>query len=106
MVGRIGGKQDLSLGKGCTNVDSTIQHEFMHALGFYHEQSRPDRDNHIFIDFDRTEEDCKLSTHHYIYVFMRYVSNIVDIICRLQSIHEMSSMCHCHTIQCIQYYAL
>jgi NAD-dependent dihydropyrimidine dehydrogenase PreA subunit len=84
MVGRIGGKQDLSLGRGCTNVDSTIQHEFMHALGFYHEQSRPDRDNHIFIDFDRTEEDycsqymkcqaCVTVTPYNVFSIMHYDS--------------------------------
>jgi len=47
-VGMIGGSQDLSLGRGC-EFKSTAVHEFMHALGFFHEQSRVDRDNHIRI---------------------------------------------------------
>ena len=32
-IGRIGGKQDLSLGDGCARNVGTPLHEFMHAIG-------------------------------------------------------------------------
>ena len=40
------------------NSNNTI-FKVMHALGFYHEQQRPDRDQ--FVDFDETKiiNDCK-----------------------------------------------
>ena len=40
--------QDLSIGYGC-DYKSVVEHEFMHALGFYHEQSRYDRDAYVRI---------------------------------------------------------
>ena len=46
MVGRITGKHNLFLGYGCVTTRMII-HEFLHVFGFYHEQSRPDRDQYV-----------------------------------------------------------
>lgn len=47
-IGRKGGKQLLSLGRGCKNRGK-VTHELMHALGFFHEHTRPDRDKFVKI---------------------------------------------------------
>jgi len=49
-VGMTGGKQNITLGVHC-GVLGTFEHEIMHALGFVHEHSRPDRDDYIKINF-------------------------------------------------------
>jgi len=47
-MGRQGGPQMVSLGvPKCFKNIAKIIHEFMHALGFFHEHSRTDRDDHI-----------------------------------------------------------
>uniref|UniRef100_A0A3Q3JIY4 Metalloendopeptidase n=1 Tax=Monopterus albus TaxID=43700 RepID=A0A3Q3JIY4_MONAL len=48
-VGRQGKAQTLSLNsRSCIRI-GIVQHELLHALGFHHEQSRSDRDDHIQI---------------------------------------------------------
>ncbi|KAK6644309.1 hypothetical protein RUM43_000576 [Polyplax serrata] len=48
LVGRNGHKQQVSLGPGCV-YKGVIIHELMHATGFWHEQSRPDRDDYVVV---------------------------------------------------------
>ncbi|XP_046645314.1 hatching enzyme 1.2-like [Daphnia pulicaria] len=60
-VGRIGGAQTLSLDASCFRCTATgcktgtPQHEFLHALGFHHEQSRSDRDDYVTINYDNIQ---------------------------------------------------
>src|SRR5690606_9404349 len=46
-IGRIGGQQFVTL--GVNNSVGVIVHELGHTLGFWHEQTRPDRDQHVTI---------------------------------------------------------
>ncbi|KAM8902608.1 high choriolytic enzyme 1-like isoform 1-T1 [Spinachia spinachia] len=51
-LGRVGGKQILSINKrGCV-YHGIIQHEVNHALGFNHEQTRSDRDRYVRINWE------------------------------------------------------
>ncbi|KAF7647811.1 hypothetical protein LDENG_00166090 [Lucifuga dentata] len=51
-VGRQGGGQTVSLSRQGCLYHSTVQHELLHALGFNHEQTRSDRDNHIRVHWN------------------------------------------------------
>jgi len=54
-VGMQGGAQYLSLERpGCLQ-SGVVQHEFLHAIAFSHEQSRPDRDSFVKINFENIQ---------------------------------------------------
>ncbi|GLD69116.1 high choriolytic enzyme 1-like protein [Lates japonicus] len=55
-VGKVGGRQRLSLKRPGGMKLGIIQHEFIHALGFYHEQSRSDRDKYVRINWENIKE--------------------------------------------------
>ncbi|XP_035769466.1 zinc metalloproteinase nas-8-like [Neolamprologus brichardi] len=56
-VGRQGGGQTVSLSRQGCLYHSTVQHELLHALGFNHEQTRSDRDNHIRVYWENILDD-------------------------------------------------
>lgn len=53
-VGKVGGKQKVSLSDRCAHKE--ILHELMHAIGFFHEQNREDRDNFIEVHMYNIDE--------------------------------------------------
>lgn len=59
LLGVAGGKQPLSLQKDGCLYNGTIMHEFLHALGFSHEQERPDRDNYVKVFIKNVEKDSQ-----------------------------------------------
>ncbi|XP_070188652.1 uncharacterized protein [Littorina saxatilis] len=54
-IGRTGGRQLLSLGRGCENIGTAV-HEITHALGVWHEQARKDRDKYVRIIEENVSE--------------------------------------------------
>ncbi|XP_043921776.1 meprin A subunit beta-like [Protopterus annectens] len=63
-IGLNGGKQQLSIGANCDRI-ATIEHEFLHALGFWHEQSRADRDDYVNIIWDRIQSGKESNFNKY-----------------------------------------
>uniref|UniRef100_A0A914CLN1 Metalloendopeptidase n=1 Tax=Acrobeloides nanus TaxID=290746 RepID=A0A914CLN1_9BILA len=67
-VGRKGGQQILSLTEACIRGSEgvgAIIHELMHTIGFYHEQSRADRNNYVTIHMENVLEDAKTNFDTY-----------------------------------------
>lgn len=54
-VGRRGnGPQAISIGKNCDKFGIVV-HELGHVIGFWHEHTRPDRDDHVTIIRDNIQ---------------------------------------------------
>ena len=53
------GAQELSIGIGC-NHKGIIMHELLHALGFWHEQSRSDRDDFLEVLWENIQKGMYL----------------------------------------------
>ena len=52
------GETLLNLGKGCVYKGIAI-HEIIHALGYLHEQQRPDRDSFIRVNYENIDPSEK-----------------------------------------------
>ncbi|XP_062287274.1 high choriolytic enzyme 1 [Scomber scombrus] len=80
-LGQTGGSQTLSLQTPGCMWSGVASHEFMHALGFVHEQSRSDRDHYITIIWKNIMPD-------YINNFRKHITN------NLNSPYDYSSVMH------------
>ncbi|KAK2839705.1 hypothetical protein Q5P01_013445 [Channa striata] len=80
-LGQIGGSQTLSLQSPGCMWSGVAAHEFMHALGFVHEQSRSDRDHYVTIVW-------KNIIPEHIHNFKKQVTN------NLNSPYDYSSVMH------------
>ena len=64
-LGKQGGRQKLYVSSSCGKRG--IKHEIMHAMGFYHEHARKDRDDHLIVNLDNIingkEKNFKICTY-------------------------------------------
>jgi len=72
-VGRIGGAQTLNLQPGSPGCvfKGIVTHEMVHAIGFYHEQSRTDRDDYVTINWGNIQAGTENN-------FNKYTASQVD----------------------------
>ncbi|XP_031572670.1 meprin A subunit beta-like [Actinia tenebrosa] len=77
------GGQDVSIGQGCARK-GIIMHELLHALGFWHEQSRPDRDQYVKVLWENIARGKK---HN----FDKYGHGKID---RLKAAYDLGSIMH------------
>lgn len=57
-VGKSGGEQEINFQTpDCMVLIGTVLHEILHALGFFHEQNRYDRDDFVRVNFQNIPKD-------------------------------------------------
>lgn len=63
-VGNSGSQTSVTLGVGC-EIKGTVIHELLHALGFWHEQSRSDRDQYVTIHSENIKKGHEANFNKY-----------------------------------------
>ncbi|KAH3871454.1 meprin A subunit alpha-like [Dreissena polymorpha] len=71
-VGYIGRQSDVTIGPGCERK-GTVMHELLHALGFWHEQSRTDRDTYVTIHLENIQKGHEGN-------FNKYPTGYIDLL--------------------------
>lgn len=76
-VAAYAGPQKLSLDDGCVASDrpGVTMHELMHAIGFWHEHTRPDRDTYVSVNLDNVKESKLL--YNQIFFFKRRLRDLI-----------------------------
>ncbi|XP_075056912.1 meprin A subunit alpha [Mixophyes fleayi] len=69
--------QNLSIGSGCDHK-AIVEHELLHALGFYHEQSRTDRDDYVQIWWDEIQDGLAHNFNTYDDIFITDLNTPYD----------------------------
>ncbi|KAK7086373.1 hypothetical protein SK128_012175 [Halocaridina rubra] len=72
-VGKVGGSQTINYPQWCLDRHGSTLHEMLHALGFYHEQSRFDRDDYVTIMWENIESGMQ-KTRFRIKVVSEFIS--------------------------------
>ncbi|XP_017084164.1 zinc metalloproteinase nas-8 [Drosophila eugracilis] len=61
-IGRLGGRQEVNLqSPNCLRTYGTPIHELMHALGFFHEQNRHERDSYVRVMSDNIKPEMMVN---------------------------------------------
>jgi len=76
-IGRIGGRQRMSLVNGCFGV-GIVMHEWLHAFGFYHEQGRTDRDDFVTINWSNIQPGYENNFNKYTQTQINHLGTAYD----------------------------